>query len=105
MRSNEETASKVAAEDSGSPNVSLLTPSGDDGGPVSASVSSLRELREDAEILAISRALEYAGWNRRRAAQLLRISYRGLLYKIRKYNLSTAQTSALAAASELQKID
>ncbi len=49
---------------------------------------SLRSLRMEAEIQAISRALEQTGWNRRRAAQLLSISYRGLLYKIRQHNLT-----------------
>ena len=51
---------------------------------------SLRVSRAEAELHAISRALECAGWNRRRAAQLLRISYRGLLYKIRQYNITAA---------------
>lgn len=49
---------------------------------------SLRSLRVEAEIYAISRTLEYTGWNRRKAAQLLSISYRGILYKIRQHNLS-----------------
>jgi DNA-binding NtrC family response regulator len=49
---------------------------------------SLRSLRVEAEIDAISKTLEYTGWNRRRAAQLLSISYRGILYKIRQHNLS-----------------
>jgi DNA-binding NtrC family response regulator len=49
---------------------------------------SLRSLRAEAEIYAISRTLEYTGWNRRRAAQLLSISYRGILYKIRQHNLT-----------------
>ena len=49
---------------------------------------SLRSLRVEAEIYAISRTLEYTGWNRRRAAQLLSISYRGILYKIRQHNLA-----------------
>lgn len=49
---------------------------------------SLRSLRVEAEIYAISRTLEYTGWNRRRAAQLLSISYRGILYKIRQHNLT-----------------
>lgn len=51
---------------------------------------SLRSLRAEAEIYAISRTLEYTGWNRRRAAQLLSISYRGILYKIRQHNLTPA---------------
>jgi DNA-binding NtrC family response regulator len=51
-------------------------------------LTSLRVSRAEAELRAISRALDFAGWNRRRAAQLLRISYRGLLYKIRQYNIT-----------------
>jgi two-component system response regulator AtoC len=34
---------------------------------------------------AIARALEASGWNRRRAARLLQVSYRSLLYKISHY--------------------
>ena len=49
---------------------------------------SLRFFREEAEMLAISGALNTTNWNRKRAAQLLRISYRGLLYKIRRHNLA-----------------
>jgi len=49
---------------------------------------SLRFFRDEAEILAISSALNKTGWNRKRAAQLLSISYRGLLYKIRRHNLA-----------------
>jgi transcriptional regulator with PAS, ATPase and Fis domain len=52
--------------------------------------TSLRVSRAEAELRAISRALDCAGWNRKRAAQLLRISYRGLLYKIRQYNITMA---------------
>ena len=52
---------------------------------------SLRSLRVEAEIYAISRTLEYTGWNRKRAASLLKISYRGLLYKIRYHNITRAQ--------------
>lgn len=62
-----------------------------DGGAAEQSqttLPSLRSLRVEAEIYAISRTLEYTGWNRRRAAQLLSISYRGILYKIRQHNLT-----------------
>lgn len=48
---------------------------------------SLRVYRDEAEVYAISTALNRTGWNRKRAAQLLSISYRGLLYKIRRHNL------------------
>jgi transcriptional regulator with GAF, ATPase, and Fis domain len=49
---------------------------------------SLRLFRDEAEIRAISSALTRTGWNRKRAAQLLSISYRGLLYKIRRHNIA-----------------
>lgn len=49
---------------------------------------SLRSFRDEAEIHAISSALKQTGWNRKRAAQLLSISYRGLLYKIRRHNIT-----------------
>lgn len=49
---------------------------------------SLRSFRDEAEVVAISSALRRTGWNRKRAAQLLSISYRGLLYKIRRHNIA-----------------
>lgn len=56
--------------------------------PTGALPYSLRSMRAQAEIFAITRALEEAGWNRKRAAQLLRISYRGLLYKISSHKIT-----------------
>jgi transcriptional regulator with GAF, ATPase, and Fis domain len=53
----------------------------------SGSDLSLRIFRDEAEIHAIRSALKQTGWNRKRAAQLLSISYRGLLYKIRRHNI------------------
>jgi DNA-binding NtrC family response regulator len=49
---------------------------------------SLRRFRSEAEIQAINCALGHTGWNRRRAAKLLGISYRGLLYKIRRHDIA-----------------
>jgi two-component system response regulator AtoC len=43
-----------------------------------------------AEREAIARVLEQTGWNRVRAAKLLRISYRALLYKIKDVGLGRA---------------
>ncbi len=54
---------------------------------------SLRKHRHEAEVHAISSALQKTGGNRKRAAKLLSISYRSLLYKIRQHNISP---SALA---------
>jgi DNA-binding NtrC family response regulator len=52
--------------------------------------STLRSLRAATEIDAIKWALQQTGWNRKRAAALLSISYRGLLYKIRQHNITPA---------------
>jgi DNA-binding NtrC family response regulator len=51
---------------------------------------SLRSHRHEAEVQAISSALRQTGGNRKRAAKLLSISYRSLLYKIRQHNISPA---------------
>jgi len=48
---------------------------------------TLRSLRAAAEVLAIRHALQETGWNRKRAARLLSISYRGLLYKLRQHRI------------------
>ena len=57
---------------------------------VDAAVLPLRYLREQAEIKAIQSALKLTGWNRKRASRLLKISYRGLLYKIRRHDIRPA---------------
>jgi DNA-binding NtrC family response regulator len=66
---------------------------------------SLRSLRAEAEIYAISRTLEYTGWNRRRAAQLLSISYRGILYKIRQHNLTPSSPRVVAPIGQSLKVE
>jgi DNA-binding NtrC family response regulator len=66
---------------------------------------SLRSLRVEAEIYAISKTLEYTGWNRRRAAQLLSISYRGILYKIRQHNLSPRPRGQEDQVGDILKAD
>jgi two-component system response regulator AtoC len=50
--------------------------------------SSLRRLKDETEVNAIARALEETRWNRKRAAGLLNISYRGLLYKIHQHGIT-----------------
>jgi DNA-binding NtrC family response regulator len=49
---------------------------------------SLRSHRNEAEVHAINFALRQTGGNRKRAAKLLSISYRSLLYKIRQHNIT-----------------
>jgi len=53
-------------------------------------IASLRSVRIQVEIKAILAALQRTGWNRKQAARLLKISYRGLLYKIRQHNITAA---------------
>ena len=50
--------------------------------------SQVRDAKDRTEVRMIQDALELYGWNRRRAAQHLNISYRGLLYKIQQHRLT-----------------
>ncbi len=52
-------------------------------------IASLRSVRTETEVKAILAALKRTGWNRKQAARLLSISYRGLLYKIRQHKLES----------------
>jgi len=47
----------------------------------------VKSLKNEAEMEAIANALEENGWNRKRAASVLNISYKALLYKIRQYDI------------------
>ncbi len=49
--------------------------------------SIVRDVKARTEAQMIQSALETFGWNRRRAAQYLNISYRALLYKIQQHRL------------------
>jgi len=46
-----------------------------------------RRAAKDAERVTIQKMLEQTRWNRREAAELLQISYKALLYKIKEYGL------------------
>jgi len=48
----------------------------------------VRNLKDETEIQAINTALAETNWNRKRAARLLHISYRGLLYKIQQHSIT-----------------
>jgi two-component system response regulator AtoC len=52
----------------------------------------VRNVKGEAERVAILSALEDKGWNRKAAAGQLQISYKALLYKIKEYNLSPNST-------------
>ncbi len=59
----------------------------DEAHPYDGMRSIVREVKDKAEIRLIGEALGANGWNRRRAAGELNISYRALLYKIQQYGL------------------
>lgn len=54
----------------------------------------VRNAKGEAERSAIAQALEQTHWNRKAAARLLNISYRGLLYKIQEYRLAPPSENA-----------
>lgn len=56
-------------------------------GPPADLKSLVRGLKGEAEAEAISQALAQTNWSRKKAAQLLNISYKALLYKIRQYGI------------------
>ena len=55
----------------------------------------VRNLKDGAESAAIAKSLEGTGWNRKAAANDLKISYKALLYKIKQYNLVPPQKLAV----------
>ena len=50
--------------------------------------SLVQSVKGETERNAIAAALDQAGWNRKAAARLLKVSYRTLLYKIEQYRMS-----------------
>jgi two-component system response regulator AtoC len=48
---------------------------------------TIKKIQNRAEKEIISYVLDKTGWNRRRAAKILKVSYRTLLYKIGDHNL------------------
>jgi DNA-binding NtrC family response regulator len=89
--------SRLSVENSEQPEMNLAEQSPITGsGPAAREgndvpVPSLRSARAQVEITAILAALKHTGWNRKQAARLLSISYRGLLYKIRQHNIAPEQ--------------
>ena len=66
--------------------------------------SSLRTLKDETEVHAITRALEETRWNRKRAARLLSISYRGLLYKIRQHRITRPSGTMMTQFADNKKV-
>ncbi len=65
----------------------------EDGAPVGDLKQIVRGVKDEAEIEAITRALEQTNWNRKDAARLLKISYKALLYKIRQYGIEASKAT------------
>lgn len=77
---------EVAYPNSAAEEATPVNGSGDDADSSSLK-SFVRTIKGEAERSAIASTLEKTHWNRKEAARQLRISYRGLLYKIQEYQL------------------
>jgi DNA-binding NtrC family response regulator len=53
--------------------------------------SLLQALKSETEKNAIAAALEKTRWNRKAAANLLKVSYRSMLYKIDQYEINRSE--------------
>jgi two-component system response regulator AtoC len=60
----------------------------------------VRGLKDEAEMDAIGDALEKTNWSRKEAARLLGISYKALLYKMRRFKLDAGKPVRAASAAE-----
>jgi DNA-binding NtrC family response regulator len=78
-----ELEAKVAASAAPDPQVQLADPPA----PFLGIRSVVRDVKARTESTMIQSALETFGWNRRRTAQYLNMSYRALLYKIQQHHL------------------
>jgi len=74
------------------------TPTRDDVQPVANPDPLLQRANEEhrqAETTAILAALDSTRWNRKRAATLLKINYKALLYKMKRLGIDDLAKSAL----------
>jgi len=96
---------QIAVDASSGPTAPHLGSVPTDGKAQGAQVkSSLRALKDETEVNAITRALEATRWNRKRAAQLLNISYRGLLYKIRQHRIARPSGTMMTQFGDNKKV-
>jgi two-component system, NtrC family, response regulator AtoC len=66
---------------------------------ISGLKSLVQSVKGETERNAISTALEQAGWNRKAAARLLKVSYRTLLYKIEQYHMNPPPATSPVTAT------
>ncbi len=57
--------------------------------------SLARSVKKEAEAAAIGHALEQTNWHRQKAATILKISYKALLYKIKQYGLHPPEAEVM----------
>ena len=79
--------------------LSINNSNGDTGPEAVPFRKRVREATREIESQIILEALEKNRWNRRRAAEELRISYRLLMYKMKNCNLREIGQSSRSAAS------
>jgi DNA-binding NtrC family response regulator len=64
--------------------------------------SLARSVKKEAEAAAIAHALQQTNWHRQKAAALLSISYKALLYKIKQYDLNPPESGEFEASRPCQ---
>jgi len=77
-----------AVSDAQMPALTEAAPANGDGGP-SNGLASVHEARKRAEIEVIMQALNSTLWNRKRAAAILGVDYKALLYKMKKLGIGS----------------
>lgn len=86
------------------PIIATMSSDGDDRHPVEVPAEApvleqVTKAKEQAETEAILAALNCTRWNRKKAASLLRIDYKALLYKMKKLNVEESATPGMLASA------
>lgn len=78
----------------------LVAPSSTGGSTMNKTIlEQVHKAKNDAETTAIIAALESTHWNRKKAAMLLKIDYKALLYKMKKLDIDDRMATLSAAAT------
>jgi two-component system response regulator AtoC len=77
----------------------LVSDSGGSGTLNKTILEQVHKAKNDAETTAIIAALESTHWNRKKAAMLLKIDYKALLYKMKKLDIDDRMATLSAAAA------
>lgn len=63
----------------------------------------IKNVKDETEVEAITKALSETNWNRKQAARLLHISYRGLLNKIRQHAIRRPSAEQASKYSDIRR--